>query len=50
MTAQYSFAKTGDTFFGTPDFDVNVGGLSFLVGLKWFPFVEGDEPQTPEGP
>ena len=33
VTAQYSFAKTSDSFFDTDDFDVKVGGLSFLLGV-----------------
>jgi hypothetical protein len=38
FSAQYSTAKTNDTFFGTEDFKVLVGGLSFTVGVKWYPF------------
>ncbi len=37
-SAQYSTAKTDDIFFGTEDFKVGVGGLSFMIGVKWFPF------------
>ena len=37
-SAQYSTAKTDDTFFGTEDFKVGVGGITFLIGVKWFPF------------
>lgn len=43
VTAQYSFAKTNDAFFETEDFKVNVGGLSFLLGVKWHPFNGGGE-------
>lgn len=38
MSAQYSVTKTDDTLFGTPDFKVDVGGLTALIGIKWFPF------------
>lgn len=38
FSAQYSTAKTDDTFFSSPDFQVAVGGMSFQVGLKLFPF------------
>ena len=47
VTAQYSFAKTSDSFFDTDDFDVKVGGLSFLLGVKWHPFNGGDEEASP---
>jgi hypothetical protein len=38
ISVQYSTAKTNDTFFGTEDFKVNVGGISFMVGVKWYLF------------
>ncbi len=37
---QYSTAKTDDIFFGTEDFKVGVGGLTILLGVKWFPFAK----------
>ena len=36
ISAQYSTAKTEGAFFGTEDFKVGVGGISFVVGVKWF--------------
>ena len=38
ISAQYSTAKTDDAFFGTEDFKVGVGGIAFMIGVKWFPF------------
>ena len=38
LAAQYSLAKTSDTFFGSEDFNVNVGGFTLMFGLKWYPF------------
>jgi len=38
LSAQYSYARTDDTFFGTEGFKVDVGGFSFMAGVKWFPF------------
>lgn len=38
VSAQYSSAKTAKTFFGTEDFKVDVGGVSFMAGMRWFPF------------
>lgn len=38
VSGQYSRSVTNDTFFGTEDFKVDVGGLSFMVGIKWYPF------------
>ncbi len=38
VSGQYSRSMTDDTFFGTEDFKVDVGGLALMVGLKWYPF------------
>jgi len=38
VSAQYSSAKTDETFFGTEGFKVDVGGVSFMAGVRWFPF------------
>ena len=37
-SAQYSTAKTDDAFFETEDFKVGVGGIAFMLGVKWFAF------------
>jgi opacity protein-like surface antigen len=37
-SAQYAFTRTGDTFFGTPDFKVDLGGISLTIGVKLYPF------------
>lgn len=38
VSAQYSSARTDETFFGTENFKVDVGGVSFMAGVRWFPF------------
>lgn len=38
LSAQYSWAKTDEAFFGTESFKVDVGGVSFMAGVRWFPF------------
>jgi opacity protein-like surface antigen len=40
VSVQYSTAKTDDIFFGTEDYKVGVGGLAFMLGVKWFPFTK----------
>ncbi len=40
ITLQYSHSVTNDNLFGTEDFKVNVGGISFMAGIKWFHFTE----------
>ena len=42
VSAQYSTAQTDDVFFGTEDYKVGVGGLTVLLGVKWFPFDKED--------
>lgn len=38
FSAQYNLTRTAGTFFGSEDFKVDVGGISFQAGLKLFPF------------
>ncbi len=38
VSAQYSTARSQGAFFGTPDFDVDLGGLSVTVGMRIYPF------------
>jgi len=40
VAAQYEAATTNDTFHGTEDFHVNVGGITAMLGIKWFPFAD----------
>ncbi len=42
-SAQYSTAKTKDIFFGTEDFKVGVGGITLMIGVKWFAFNKENE-------
>jgi hypothetical protein len=36
--AQYSTARTRGAFFGTEDFEVDVGGVTVTVGMRLYPF------------
>ncbi len=38
LSAQYCRSMTDDAYFSTEDFKVDVGGISFMVGVKWYPF------------
>ncbi len=38
VAAQYEVATSNTNFHGTPDFRVDVGGVTVMLGLKWFPF------------
>ena len=38
VSAQYLWARTDETFFGTENFKVDMGGVSFMAGVRWFPF------------
>ncbi|PID79954.1 hypothetical protein CSB20_08635, partial [bacterium DOLZORAL124_64_63] len=40
VAAQYEAATTHDTFHGTEDFHVNVGGFTAMLGIKYFPFAD----------
>lgn len=39
-SAQYESARTDETFHGTDDFRVEIGGFSALLGIKWFPWAD----------
>lgn len=36
LRMQYALTNVDRTFFGTPDFDVSLGGFSVYGGLKWY--------------
>lgn len=38
VSVQYSTARTKGRFFETNDFNVDMGGVALMVGLRWFPF------------
>ncbi len=38
-SVQYSRSMTDGAFFGTDDFKVDMGGISLVAGIKWYPFV-----------
>jgi hypothetical protein len=42
LSLQYSTAKTGDTLFGTQNFNVTVGGFALQAGVRWFPFASDE--------
>ena len=38
LSARYSTTRSQGAFFGTPDFEVDVGGLAVTVGMRLYPF------------
>lgn len=42
ISVQYTRSMTDDTFFGTEDFKVDLGGFSLMAGMRWYPFSSGE--------
>lgn len=40
VSAQYEASRNNGPFHGTEDFNVDVGGFTMMLGIKWFPFVK----------